>query len=89
MEHLIDFNTRAILKELPGGEKYRLTGSGKIVQKQETDFGRDSLADSAYSGASRSSLNRGRGRGRGSHRGTGPEDIIHTFHCEETRKESA
>ena len=34
-DRLIQLNFHQILKELPGGEKYRLTGNGRIVLKEE------------------------------------------------------
>ncbi len=37
IERLVDLNFRAILKELPGGHGYRITGSGRLVKKDDTE----------------------------------------------------
>ncbi len=43
MERLVDVNFRTILKELPGGDQYRLTGSRRVIRK--TDYARQPRAD--------------------------------------------
>ena len=35
-ERLIDLNFKTILKEIPDGNKYRVTGNGRIVRKDDT-----------------------------------------------------
>ena len=33
VERLVDINFRTILREIPGGDQYRLTGSGRVIKK--------------------------------------------------------
>ena len=42
-EHLIEGNFKSILKDLPNGGQYRLTGSGRLVDKRESAAPSDHL----------------------------------------------
>ena len=43
-ERLIRLNFQTLLEELPGGDNYRFTGSGRLVRKVEHDAGVDGVA---------------------------------------------
>lgn len=49
VERLVDVNFRTILKELPGGDQYRLTGSGRVIRKADYARQQEGNADASNS----------------------------------------
>lgn len=83
VEHLIDYNTRTLLRGIPGGDRYRIAGNGKIVLKHLPESSRANDWDLDWNQGwprqqeellaqqAQYQHNLGRGRGRSRSRGRG------------------
>ena len=70
-ERLIHINFKKILQVLPGGGNYRISGSGRVIEKNnnEETYAKVTSGGSGNAGGRERGHNRGRDRGRGRGRG--------------------